>query len=172
MTSTVIISGLASRLVLALALALVASGAGCHGDTAGNVSMAPADGGILINGHPFAALGEGAVQVSAGGGDGGDVPAGFVVELIDQYNGCNAIISPLPNETVLQFHFPQQVVGTFDVGIGNTVFSVGTNLDAATPRSGKLVVLTANAQHIAGTYDVTFESGEHLAGSFDAPICL
>lgn len=37
--------------------------------------------------------------------------------------------------------------------------------------SGTVTYTTANSSVIAGSFDVTFPSGDHLTGTFSAPLC-
>lgn len=156
---------------LAVFTLFVAMASGCSASDTGGMP----DAGFTINGHPFTEYAEGAGQVLTNG----DVtkPAGYIVELYaSASNGCQLFMSTFHDEAVLQFHFPQDVKvnNTYDVNIGNTVFSYKGDQNAATPSSGKLTVValdTMGSKHIAGTYDVTFVTKEHLSGVFDAPLC-
>ena len=155
------------RNALFLLAVSVSVASGCSHDE--GTSGAP-DAGFTINGHPFSQQTEGAGQVYTNGDV--SMPAGWIVELYNsQTAGCFQFMSNHQDGTVIQFHFPQKPAGTYDVSIGNTVFLVNGDANAASPTGGQLKVIAADGNKIAGTYDVTFKSGEHLAGTFNAPVC-
>ena len=156
-------------LVLTVLLASLSGlSAGCSGDSA---QVPQVDAGFSINGHPFSTQALGAGQVLTNG----DVSmiAGWIVELYNsQTAGCLQFMSSAQSGTVLQFHLPVVATGTHDVSIGNTIFYVNGDPNAATPDHGTIHVIADDCTHVVGSYDVTFKSGEHLAGTFDAPTCV
>ena len=157
------------QLFASLLCAAALSVAGCSDGLPAVPDMLTApDGGFIINGHPFAAVGQGATSVMTN--EKPPRPGGWIVYLSDRFDSCNAIAFPLPSDTVLYFQLPVNPVGVFNVTEGNTVFTVGKT-PAAVPLSGTIQVNAHTAQQIAGTYDVTFKSGEHLTSVFASPIC-
>jgi hypothetical protein len=55
----------------------------------------------------------------------------------------------------------------FDANCGVT-----TGLDATEgPRSGTVTLIQAGPSRVQGSFDVILQSGTHLVGSFDAPVC-
>jgi hypothetical protein len=146
------------------AILLVAATVGCNDDGA------ITDEVIAVNGHPFAKKATGAGQVFSN--DDVSIPKGYVVELYSNASaGCLQFMSNGRLGAELQLHFPVQAVGTFDVNPGNTVFIVDGDPQAAIAKSGSIAVVSVDEKHLVGTYDVTFQTGERLAGGFDAPLC-
>ena len=155
------------RTVLSIGFGLALSVVGCSHDDG---QAGPPDLGFTINGHAFSQQAEGAGQVYTN--NDVSMPAGWIVELYNsQTAGCFQFMSNGQYGTVIQLHFPQKPIGTFDVTIGNTVFLVNGNANAANPSGGQLKVIEADGNHIAGFYDIIFKSGEHLAGTFNAHVC-
>ena len=154
----------AASCVVWLGLAVAGCGSGATGVP---------DAGVTINGHPFSAMAQAALHVFKNNDT--NVPDGWYVELSDQFNGCIAIMTAPPDETVLQFKLPESGPGIYDVTPSNTVFIVAKNnkrdANAATPSTGKLQLLSVDKKHLVGTYDVTFKSGERLNDRFDAELC-
>lgn len=146
---------------------LLCAAAGCSGSVTTVDMLVIPDGGFIVNGHPFSAIGQATVSLLTN--DMPPRPAGWMVYLSDEANGCHAVM--FPTGAYLRFQLPQNPVGVFNVNSGNTVFAVGRDMNAAVPKSGKITVNSHTAQQTSGTYDVIFETGEHLAGVFAAPLC-
>lgn len=164
------VSRLAHRLGLVAALATALGASGCGEDLAVPDLGSQPDGGWVINGHPFLALGQATVAIFSN--DGLNTPRGFMVYLSDQDNGCDAVMRPFPGIAFLRFQLPINPVGTTNVDFANTVFGFGADVTpAAEAKSGKIVVNAHTVQTTTGTYDVIFQTGEHLAGVFNAPRC-
>jgi hypothetical protein len=154
-----------------LALAFAASG--CGGDPAAT----PMDAGSasVINGHPFPVLGQ---SVIIGDDPITKQPAWYVVELWDSYNPCaGPAQNPPANSVHLQLIFTTlNPMGTYtSSGSGASVaFVIGDDNIIGETTTWTIKVVTFKKDppgKITGTYDVFFKTGEHLFGTFDAPIC-
>lgn len=71
---------------------------------------------------------------------------------------------------------PSVPTGTFDIGKygyaqydADSATCVLTTSETAT--SGSVVLTSVSSTSIDGTFDVTMPNGDHLSGSFDAPVC-
>lgn len=71
---------------------------------------------------------------------------------------------------------PSVPTGTFNIGMygyaqydADSATCVLTTSETAT--SGSVVLTSVSSSSIQGTFDVTMPNGDHLSGSFDAPVC-
>lgn len=147
---------------------------GCGGKTEPPADMP--DLGFAINGHSFVKQKEAAGMAFTNANP--PAPEGWIVELYNQdLDGCAQFRSNGSFGTVLQFHLPlgpnngPVVAKKYDITLGNTAFIANGNFHAAEADTGTLDITVSDGKRVAGRFDMTFRTKEHLAGSFDAPVC-